>query len=104
MPDTQEIALLLGRVGFSDIRIEICYRDVVVADETPECYLNKDYRDSISTFAFLSEEDVEQGCERLRKDIASGAVESVVRQSEAKVANEVGGSFIIYGQKTDLWL
>ena len=101
MPDSKEIVSLLTRVGFSGIRIETCYRDVVVADEVPERYLEKNYRGSISTFAFLSEEDVELGCEKIRKDIASGAVESVVRKSEAKVANEVGGSSIVYGQKTD---
>jgi ubiquinone/menaquinone biosynthesis C-methylase UbiE len=99
MPDSGEIALLLHRAGFSDIGIEICYQDVVVAGETPERYLDKNYRDSISTFAFLTEEDIELGCEKIRKDIASGAVESIVRESEAKVANDVGGSCIIYGQK-----
>jgi len=101
MPDSREIASLLYRAGFSDIGIEICYSDVVVADETPQRYLDKNYRDSISTFAFLSKEDVELGCEKIRKDIASGAVESVVHQSEAKVANETGGSSIVYGLKKD---
>ncbi len=101
MPDSGEIASLLYRAGFSDIGIEICYSDVVVADEAPEHYLDKNYRDSISTFAFLSEEDVELGCKKIQEDITSGAVERVVRQSEAKVANETGGSSIIYGLKKD---
>lgn len=101
IPDSKEIVSLLERAGFSDVGIEICYHDVVVAHETPEQYLNRDYRDSISTFAQLTEEDIESGCEKLEEDIASGAVESVVGQSEAKVANEVGGSCIIYGRKTD---
>jgi ubiquinone/menaquinone biosynthesis C-methylase UbiE len=100
MPDSKEIVSLLTRVGFSDIRIETCYHDVVVANEAPERYLERNYRDSISTFAFLSEEDVELGCEKIRKDIASGTVESVVRRSDARVANDVGGSSIIYGRKT----
>jgi SAM-dependent methyltransferase len=100
MPDSKEIVSLLTRVGFSDIRIETCYHDVVVANEAPERYVERNYRDSISTFAFLSEEDVELGCEKIRKDIASGTVESVVRQSDARVANDVGGSSIIYGRKT----
>lgn len=100
MPDSKEIVSLLTRVGFSDIRIETCYHDVVVANEAPERYLDRNYRDSISTFAFLSEEDVELGCEKIRKDIASGTVESVVRRSDARVANDVGGSSIIYGRKT----
>lgn len=100
MPDSKEIVSLLARVGFSDIGIEICYRDVVVVNEAPERYLDKNYRDSISTFAFLTEEDIESGCEKIRKDIASGAIESVVRQSEAKVAYDTGGSSIVHGHKT----
>jgi ubiquinone/menaquinone biosynthesis C-methylase UbiE len=41
MPDSEEIARMLDRAGFSDIGIEICYHDVVVADETPERYLDR---------------------------------------------------------------
>lgn len=100
MPDSKEIVSLLTRVGFSKIGVEICYHDVVVANEAPESYLDKNYRDSISTFAFLSEEDVELGCDKMREDIASGAVENIVRESEVKVTNDVGGSCIIYGRKT----
>lgn len=100
MPDSKDIVLLLTRVGFSDTGIEICYRDVVVADETPERYLDRNYRDSISTFAFLTEEDIELGCEKIRKDIASGAIQSVVRESEVKVVRDTGGSCIVYGHKT----
>ena len=100
MPDSKEIALMLNKVGFSNIGVEKCYHDVVVADESPERYLDRNYRDSISTFAFLSEEDIELGCERIREDITSGAVENVVRESEAKVTGSVGGSCIIYGRKT----
>lgn len=100
MPDSKEIVLLLSGVGFSNIGVETCYHDVVVADESPERYLDRNYRDSISTFAFLSEEDIQLGCEKIRKDIASGAVENVVRESEANVTSNVGGSCIIYGRKT----
>ncbi|KPL00947.1 MAG: hypothetical protein AMJ91_02500 [candidate division Zixibacteria bacterium SM23_73_3] len=97
-PDVGEIASLLERTGFSNIGIEICYHDVVVAHETPERYLDKNYRDGISTFTLLTKDDIELGCEKLQKDIASGAVESTVQQYEAKVA-AVGGSSIIYGRK-----
>lgn len=100
MPDSKEIALLLSRVGFSNIGVETCYHDVVVANEAPERHLDRNYRDSISTFAFLSEEDIELGCEKIREDIASGAVKNVVRESEANVTSNVGGSCIIYGRKT----
>ncbi len=98
IPDSCEIAALLEKTGFSDIGVEICYRDSVVVREAPQYYLNRDYRDSISTFALVTEEQIESGCEKLRRDIASGAVESVVRESE-KVINETGGSSIVYGRK-----
>jgi len=101
IPDSGEIASMLKKAGFSDIGMEICYRDEVVAHETPERYLDKNYRDSISTFAFLTEEDIEMGCEKIRQDIVSGAVESIVQQSKTKVANNVGGSSIIYGRKSN---
>lgn len=99
MPDSEEIVSLLDRVGFSDIGIEVCYHDVVVADEAPERYLDRDYRDSISTFAFLTEEDIALGCQKIRQDIASGAIEGVARESDIRVANDTGGSCIVYGRK-----
>lgn len=99
IPDAKEIASLLKKAGFSNVGTEICYNDVVVADETPESYLDNNYRNGISTFALLTKEDIESGCKKLQADIASGAIESVVRRSEARVAGDVGGSCIIYGRK-----
>jgi len=98
IPDCGEIASLLERAGFSNVSIEISYTDIAVEHEKPEHYLNKDYRDGQSTFCLISKEDIESGCKKLREDIASGAVESVIRQFEAKEM-KVGGSSIIYGQK-----
>ncbi len=98
IPDCGEIASLLERTGFSDVSTEISYNDIDVEHERPERYLDKNYRDGQSTFCLISEEDIELGCKTLREDIASGAVESVVRQFEAKEM-KTGGSCIIYGQK-----
>jgi ubiquinone/menaquinone biosynthesis C-methylase UbiE len=97
-PDAGGIASLLEGTGFSNIGIEICYHDLVVAHETPERYLDKNYRDGISTFALLTKDEVELGCEKLEEDIASGAVGNIVHKYQAKVAT-VGGSSIIYGRK-----
>jgi hypothetical protein len=99
IPDSGEIVSLLEKAGFSNVGIEICYHDIVVAREAPEDYLDKDYRGSISTFALLTEEDIQVGCEKLQEDISSGAIESLVRQSEVRVAKDTGGSSIIYGRK-----
>ena len=98
IPDSDEIILMLERAGFSNIGIEVCYQDEVVTHETPQSYLDKNYRDSISTFAFLSQKDIEAGCRKLQKDIASGFVERLVEQSRSKVAT-VGGTTIVYGKK-----
>jgi ubiquinone/menaquinone biosynthesis C-methylase UbiE len=99
IPDCDEIASLLERAGFSDVSVEISYTDIAFEHEKPERYLDKNYRNGQSTFCLLLEEDIELGCKKLRKDIASGAVESVIGQFEAKEAR-VGGSSIIRGRKT----
>ena len=98
IPDLQEIISLLEKVGFSDVDIEICYQNIVI-DETPERYLDKDYHNSSSTFAFLAEEDIESGCDKIRRESQSGAAIDIVREAEARIAGEVGGSTIIYGRK-----
>ena len=98
IPDSDRITLMLERAGFSNIGIEVCYQDEVVTHETPQSYLDKNYRDSISTFAFLSQKDIEAGCRKLQEDIASGFVERLVEQSKSKVAT-VGGTTIVYGKK-----
>jgi ubiquinone/menaquinone biosynthesis C-methylase UbiE len=99
IPDTCEICFLLEKSGFSNIGVEICYHDTVVSNETPERYLDKNYRNGVSTFAFLTDDEIELGCDKIRQDMSSGDVYRVVQQCEAKVLNEVGGSSIIYGQK-----
>ena len=100
IPDSKEIAALLKMAGFSDIGTEICYQNILI-DEKPERYLDKDFRNSSSTFASLTEEDIERGCERIKRDIRSGAVRDIVQESEARIANEVGDSCIVYGRKVD---
>ena len=101
IPDVEDIAYLLERAGFLNIGIEISYTDIAFHHENPELYLDKSYRDGQSTFHLLSEEEIELGCEKLRKDIESGAVENIIREFEAKEA-KVGGASIIYGQKKTL--
>jgi len=101
IPDTDEIASMLQRNGFSDIGVEICYEDDVIVLNKPEYYLEKDYRDGDSTFALLNEEEIELGCQKLRQDISSGAIESIIRQFNSRIANKVGGSSLVYGRKVD---
>ena len=98
IPDSHEITLMFERARFSNIGIEVCYQDEVVTHETPQSYLNTDYRESISTFALLSQKDIAAGCRKIQEDIASGFVERLVEQSKSKVTT-VGGTTIIYGKK-----
>ncbi|MFX0166729.1 MAG: class I SAM-dependent methyltransferase [Candidatus Hodarchaeota archaeon] len=98
IPDVGEITKLLENVGFSNVDFDICFQDEVVINETPESYLKRKYRDSISTFSFLTEEDVILGCKKLQKDIISGVVEKIIQKSQEKVT-KIGGSSIIYGKK-----
>ncbi len=98
IPDSREITLMFERAGFSNIGIEVCHQDEVVTHETPQSYLDKNYRNSLSTFALLSQRDIEAGCRKLQEDIASGFVEHLVKHSKLKVTT-VGGTTIVYGKK-----
>lgn len=98
IPDIEDIANLLEATGFSNVSIEVSYTDIAFEHEKPERYLDRDFRNGQSTFCLLSEETIEAGCKRLREDIASGAVEGILNESEAK-ETLVGGSCIIYGRK-----
>ena len=100
IPDAEEIASLLEGTGFSNVGIEISYTNISAEHEKPDRYLDKDYRDGMSTFCLLSDEDIQLGCQKLREDIASGAIERIIQQFQAKEAR-VGGSSIIYGCKTN---
>ena len=98
IPDTYEISWLLGKAGFCDVTSEVSYTDIASEHEKPEHHLDRNYRDGQSTFHLLSEKDIESGCRKLREDIESGIVESIIREFEEK-EKEVGGSCIIYGIK-----
>jgi ubiquinone/menaquinone biosynthesis C-methylase UbiE len=98
IPDVKDIAKMLEATGFSNVEIEISYSDVAFEHEKPERYLDRDYRNGQSTFCLLSEADIDAGCKKLHDDIASGTVEEILKQAEAKEAL-AGGSYIICGRK-----
>ncbi len=99
IPDTKEIASRLMRAGFSDIGMEVSYADIAAEHEKPERYLDKSYRDGQSTFQLLSEDEVVQGCRKLKKEIASEIVYQFIGQYEKQEAR-FGGSCIVYGRKS----
>jgi ubiquinone/menaquinone biosynthesis C-methylase UbiE len=98
IPDSEQIISMLEKAGFSDIGIEISYVDVAIDHDVPKRYLDKNYRNSISTFSLLSEKEIRDGCEKIKSDIASGDIEKVVQKFEAKRI-KAGSSSVIYGQK-----
>ena len=99
IPDSTDIASLLTNAGFTKAGIEVCFTDAVVKNETPENYLDRAYRNGVSTFALLSESDIEKGCRMILDEIHSGEANSLVRRSEEEVSKHVGGSCIVYGRK-----
>jgi ubiquinone/menaquinone biosynthesis C-methylase UbiE len=101
IPDCDEIATLLEKAGFSDTGIETYYTDLIVNYEKPERYLEKSYRDGQSTFYLMPEKDIEFGCNKLREDIASGAIADIIRPyKEAEI--KAGCSSLVYGEKRSI--
>ncbi|MFX1258305.1 MAG: class I SAM-dependent methyltransferase [Promethearchaeota archaeon] len=96
--DFKELTLLLKKVGFSNIGVKVCYYDSVILNQAPEKYLDKKYRNGDSMFALLTEDQIETGCKKLRKDIKSGVINKVIKDYKKKV-DLFGGSSIIYAQK-----
>jgi ubiquinone/menaquinone biosynthesis C-methylase UbiE len=99
LPDSPVIVSILEQAGFLNIGIKICYYDEVIEREIPEDYLNRAYRDSISTFAYLSIKDIETGCKQLYFDIMSGDIREFVRRSKETLLKKIGTSAIVYGKK-----
>jgi ubiquinone/menaquinone biosynthesis C-methylase UbiE len=89
IPDILEITHLLSAAGFKKISKHLCPLDESVND-APQDYLDKRNRDGNSSFAFLSEEEIELGCRKIQKDIKSGAADLITSTYQAK-AMELGG-------------
>jgi len=94
IPDLDEISGLLSDTGFTDISIHGCSVDDAFED-APDSYLDKRVRDGVSTFGLLAEEDIQEGCESIKRDVQSGVVSYVVEERRRKL-DEIGSqaSFI----------
>ena len=99
IPDVKEIESMLKIAGFSNVASKTCLTDTILIDQEPESYLDRQYRDGLSTFALLSEEEIEHGCNRIREDITSGKINEIIREYNERWA-AFGGSTFIFGQKT----
>jgi ubiquinone/menaquinone biosynthesis C-methylase UbiE len=98
IPDVIEIISLLKKNGYSRIGVKICYEDSVIMNQSPDNYLDKNFRNGDSTFSLLTEEETKLGCSKLRKDIKSGVINKIIKKYNQKM-KIIGGSSIIYCQK-----
>ena len=80
---------MLMEASFKDISIHPCPFEALFK-ETPELYLDKSYRDGCSTFFFLTPEEIEQGCERIKRDMNSGRAAEIVREFDRRVERTDG--------------
>ena len=91
IPRIEEISTLLTEAGFCSIDICPCPFDGL-STESAEAYLDKRYRDGLSTFSYLTPKDIEQGCERIRQDLVSGeAIRALkkLRQTTERIGGQV---------------
>ena len=88
-PDFPEISGMLMEAGFKDIGIHPCPFEALFR-ETPKLYLDKNYRDGNSAFFFLTEEEIEQGCDRIKRDINSGRAAEIVQKFDRRAELEDG--------------
>ena len=89
-PSIEDIYQKLSFAGFKDISSHLCNIDDAI-DDSPSAYLEKYNRDGCSSFAFLSKEEVEEGCKKVNRDIKSGKVTEVIADLQNK-NKKIGGN------------
>jgi ubiquinone/menaquinone biosynthesis C-methylase UbiE len=105
MPSFEKVRDELEIAGFEIIETEKYFVKPDLQDhflycgkEAPELYLNKEIRNSISSFASLSNrQEVEEGLLKLAKDIETGKIQEVIKS----FLNDEGDYLFIVGQKSD---
>lgn len=98
IPDVKEIEKMLEQAGFSEVGSKICRSDTVLIDQQPDSYLDKRYRDGLSTFALLTKEEIESGCNKIREDLESGEIHEII-ETYKQHWTKFGGSTFIFGEK-----
>lgn len=97
-PSINDIHDILASAGFKEISFHSCRIDDAV-DDNPSSYLEKYARDGCSSFAFLTKEEVEEGCKKISQDINSGKVAEVVAALRHKTKQIGGNATFIKGIK-----
>ena len=92
--DTPALLALLRTVGFENRLVQACPLEGALEDrfyiEDPADYLDEAYRAGNSTFALLSPRDIEEGCARIRADLASGRAHELATEFEALASSGIG--------------
>ncbi len=88
IPDVPAIIDMLSRTGFVDITVHPCPFEGFGRGK-PERLLKKEHRDGLSTFALLSEQEIKEGCQKIRNDVRSGKARKIVEAFDRK-AEQVG--------------
>ncbi|MBU9723036.1 MULTISPECIES: class I SAM-dependent methyltransferase [Bacillaceae] len=104
MPNLTEVSDTLKTVGFNIVGFETFLIQPNLEDfflysgkYEPKMYLDEKVRSGISTFAKLaSQEEMEEGCNKLKKDIDTQNVESVLR----KYSSYLGDYVFVIAEKT----
>jgi ubiquinone/menaquinone biosynthesis C-methylase UbiE len=97
MPSVAEVSNVLKTVGFTIVGNETFLIQPNLKDfflysgkYEPKMYLDENVRSGISTFANLaSKEEVEEGCNRLKKDIESKKIEEVLNNYSSDIGDYV---------------
>ncbi len=93
IPDLSWIIKTLSRIGFVHVSVHPCPFESF-GEEQPERLLKKEYRDGFSVFSLLDEQEIEEGCKRIRKDIRSGKVREIVQAFDRKAEKISRVSFV----------
>ena len=97
IPDLSVIADSFVKAGFHGVDTMPCPMDEFV-EEHPRQYLNETYRAGQSTFALMSTEEIEAGCEHLEQDIAAGAIDGIVARHREKALSLGGRVSLIWAR------
>jgi len=103
MPSLEKITKTMNAAGFNTIftekyNIQPNLKDLFLyaGKENPTLYLNENVRNGISSFSHLAHQDeVQKGLQLLEKDIASGEINSIIKNYE----NKDGDYLFILSQK-----
>jgi SAM-dependent methyltransferase len=101
IPDIPEICALFRTAGFTAVGQTNCPMDPFLVDDA-EKYLDKSYHAGFSALLLLKKKDVDAGCAKLAKDVASGKIRDITTAYRAKALATGGIVTLIHGRASAL--